>query len=156
MTDEQRVALREAANRVLRYGTTPAFNVFWPTFSEVARPATVLALLDECEQLQTKLAAVERENDELQATYDLRRKADMRAISRWKEVHPEKPLAWPDHADLVVWLRQENERMREAGRKVMDVRDILTDIPDDSDVAMATGLFAEALTVFRAALEPRA
>src|ERR1035437_7587040 len=35
---------------------------------------------------------------DLQATFDLRWKADMRAIKRWQAAHPGKELVWPDHA----------------------------------------------------------
>ena len=49
---------------------------------------------------------------ELEATFDLRWRADMRAIKTWQAAHPGKDLTWPDHADLVVWLVGENERLR--------------------------------------------
>jgi len=42
--------------------------------------------------------------EELEATFDLRWKADMRAIKRWQEAHPGNDLTWPDHADMVVWM----------------------------------------------------
>jgi len=63
---------------------------------------------------------VESERD-LRASFDLRWKADMRAIKRWQAAHPERPnveLTWPDHADLVVWLLGEVERL-EQGLKIM-------------------------------------
>ena len=44
---------------------------------------------------------------ELVATFNLRWKADMRAIKRWQAAHPGSELAWPDHADLVVWLMEQ-------------------------------------------------
>ncbi len=44
------------------------------------------------------------ENDELNALFDLRWKADIRAIKRWREANPGNDLVVPDHADLVVWL----------------------------------------------------
>lgn len=50
--------------------------------------------------------AVER-IEELDATFDLRWKADMRAIKRWQEAHPGNDLTWPDHADMVVWLLEQ-------------------------------------------------
>lgn len=46
---------------------------------------------------------------ELQATFDLRWKADMRAIKMWQAAHPGTGLIWPDHADLVVWLLEQLE-----------------------------------------------
>jgi hypothetical protein len=47
--------------------------------------------------------------DELEALFDLRYAADMRAIARWREGHPERALKSPDHADLVVWLLNAQE-----------------------------------------------
>lgn len=37
-------------------------------------------------------------------SFDLRWKADMRAIRRWQQAHPGNDHVWPDHADLCVWL----------------------------------------------------
>lgn len=45
---------------------------------------------------------------ELQATFDLRYAADMRAIKRWQETTG-RTQVWPDHADLVVWLLEQLE-----------------------------------------------
>ena len=45
--------------------------------------------------------------EDMQRTFDLRWKADMRAIKRWQEAHPGNDLTWPDHADLVVWLMEQ-------------------------------------------------
>lgn len=57
--------------------------------------------------------AVEREaTKDLQATFDLRWKADMRAIKMWQAAHPGNELVWPDHADLVVWLLEQLEKQR--------------------------------------------
>lgn len=53
---------------------------------------------------------------EMQATFDLRWAADMRAIRRWQEAHPGNELVWPDHADMVVRLLEELDRMRQPGR----------------------------------------
>jgi hypothetical protein len=50
------------------------------------------------------------DNEELEAIFDLRGKADMLAIKRWQKAHADDPKAeftWPDHADLVIWLLQE-------------------------------------------------
>lgn len=44
-----------------------------------------------------------RTNEGLQLTFDLRWKADQRAIKRWQDATGKK-LTWPDHADLVVWI----------------------------------------------------
>lgn len=44
---------------------------------------------------------------ELEASFDLRWKADMRAIKMWQAAHPGKEMVWPDHADLCVWLLEQ-------------------------------------------------
>lgn len=61
--------------------------------------------------------------EELQATFDLRWAADMRAIKRWQEAHPGNELTWPDHADLVVWLLEELERLRRQNHDHAERRD---------------------------------
>jgi hypothetical protein len=45
--------------------------------------------------------------EEHNQSFDLRWKADMRAIKRWQEAHPGNDLTWPDHADLCVWLLEQ-------------------------------------------------
>jgi len=49
--------------------------------------------------------------EELGFTFDLRWKADMRAIKMWQAAHPGNDLVWPDHADMVVWLLGEVDRL---------------------------------------------
>lgn len=49
------------------------------------------------------------EYEDLQRTFDLRRKADMRAIGRWQAAHPGKEYVWPDRADMVVWLLEAHD-----------------------------------------------
>jgi hypothetical protein len=46
---------------------------------------------------------------ELEAGFDLRWNADMRAVRRWREGNPGNELVLPDHADLVVWLLEQLE-----------------------------------------------
>lgn len=41
---------------------------------------------------------------DLECGFDLRWRADQRAIRRWQAAGPGRDLTWPDHADLVVWL----------------------------------------------------
>jgi hypothetical protein len=60
----------------------------------------------------THLRAAVAEVEQLEASFRLRWKADMRAIKRWQEAHPGNKLTWPDHADLCVWLLEENDRLR--------------------------------------------
>lgn len=66
------------------------------------------------EDFHPGLATAEAERDELRATFDMRWKADQRAIARWQAAAPEgedRSKTWPDHADMVVWLL---ERLDEA------------------------------------------
>ena len=44
---------------------------------------------------------------EMKQSFDLRRKANMRAIDMWRAAHPGDDLTWPDHADLCTWLMDE-------------------------------------------------
>ena len=67
---------------------------------EIRHAATMLhtqTVVDDANELR-------RTNEGLQLTFDLRWKADQRAIKRWQTAHPGTDLTWPDHADLVVWL----------------------------------------------------
>ena len=47
------------------------------------------------------------ELQQLKASFDLRWNADMRARKLWQEAHPGNDLVWPDHADLCVWLMEQ-------------------------------------------------
>ncbi len=72
---------------------------------------------DLIQSLQDALNDRIREAAEHRASFDLRWKADMRAIKRWQAAHSDRPnveLTWPDHADMVVWLLGEVERLKDA------------------------------------------
>ena len=56
---------------------------------------------------------VDPDEKEMQFTFELRHKADMRAIKRWKDAHPDSEIDWPDHADMVVWLLEQLENPTE-------------------------------------------
>lgn len=60
-------------------------------------------LQTKVDQLASELREAREARDDLQAGFDLRWNADMRAIERWHAAGGHK-LTWPDHADLVVWL----------------------------------------------------
>jgi hypothetical protein len=57
----------------------------------------------ELEALRERAEKAEEACAEMQATFDLRWKADMSAINAWQEKTGET-LTWPDHADLCIWL----------------------------------------------------
>ena len=46
---------------------------------------------------------------ELESVFDMRWKADMRAIKMWQAATG-KTLTWPDHADLCVWLLEQLDK----------------------------------------------
>jgi len=47
---------------------------------------------------------------ELESLFDIRWKADQRAIKRWQDATG-KHDTWPDRADMVVWLLEERDRL---------------------------------------------
>jgi len=65
---------------------------------------------DELRRVTARAEKAERDLAEHEASADLRHASDMRAIERWRAAHPDQPLTWPDHADLVVWLVEQSER----------------------------------------------
>lgn len=71
------------------------------------KPALDLSFTDK----ETLLAAA-NEIDDINAVFDLRWQADMRAIKMWQSANPGNDLIWPDHADLVVWLMSQVDGMR--------------------------------------------
>lgn len=52
------------------------------------------------------------EAEEHDHSFELRWKADQRAIKRWQEAGSGREMIWPDHADLCVFLLEENDRLR--------------------------------------------
>ncbi len=81
----------------------------------IARQSTVYAHLDRAnaKDAAATLRALCAERKELRASFDLRWKADMRAIRLRREARPDDDnLRWPDHADLVVWLLAERDAAR--------------------------------------------
>lgn len=68
---------------------------------------------EDVRQIRALMAEVE----ERQQSFDLRWKADMRAIERWHDAS-NPPLVWPDHVDLCVWLLGENERISQRVREL--------------------------------------
>lgn len=110
----------------------------------VANAALIVAARNA---LPALLAAAE-ERDELQSVFASRWEADRRAIARWQEATGRK-RTWPDHADMVVWLLGEVDRLtreRDEARERADDRrwfwrivdrDGLGNVPSDEDGALA-------------------
>lgn len=54
-----------------------------------------------------ELAEAKANADDLQQTFDLQWKADMRGVEMWRKDRPERALTLPDHGHLVSWLLEE-------------------------------------------------
>ena len=80
----------------------------------------IALLVDELDEAQGEV-------DELQATFDLCWKANMRAIKRWQEATG-RDDTWPDHADLCVWLMEQLDAQKRT-REVLAI--LLTETEDD-------------------------
>lgn len=80
-----------------------------------------------------------REVEEYEQMFDLRYKADMRAIKRWREATG-RHLVWPDHADLCVWLLEQNERLRAALEQIAGKNDLEGLSPEESPSAAYAAL----------------
>lgn len=61
----------------------------------------------ELERITVEARQAREINAEHDACFDLRWRADMRAIKLWQEAHPGRELVWPDHADLCIWLLEQ-------------------------------------------------
>ena len=94
----------------------------WANDRSIAALAALTDAVSEALQANTADADAGERIAELQASADLRWKADMRAIEQWRAAHPGKELVWPDHADLCVWLMGE-----------LDALDAMVDKSYDSD-----------------------
>lgn len=57
--------------------------------------------------LYSRLVEARMKNAEHDFTFDLRWKADMRAVKMWREAHPGNELVIPDHADMVTWMLEQ-------------------------------------------------
>ncbi len=64
---------------------------------------------EQIARLWDQVYRLRQELDEKACTFNLRWKADMRAIKMWRAATG-RTLEWPDHADLVVWLLQQIRR----------------------------------------------
>lgn len=95
--------LAQVREQLLAAESRPCVEICEKNRAEGRGPCGACALC--CNELKA-------ESDDLQQTFDLRWKADMRAIKRWQEAHPGNDLVWPDHADLCVWLLEELAKVK--------------------------------------------
>ncbi len=65
--------------------------------------------------------ALREDNEGYKHMFELRQKADQRAIERWRDGHPDRVMRLPDQADLCVWLMgqlDEAELLRQCNRQL--------------------------------------
>lgn len=59
--------------------------------------------------------------EELESLFELRHKADLRGIAKWRAESPsERELMWPDHGDMVAWLLKQLDE-KEQLEKCFDI-----------------------------------
>jgi hypothetical protein len=76
-----------------------------------------------------RLSTLLAEARELRAGFELRWKADLRAVERWRAAGPGRELTMPDHADLCVWLLEKlAEAEAGADLKEIDHQNIGSDL----------------------------
>lgn len=95
------------------------------------------------------------EAEDLQAIFDLRHSADMRAIAQWRAESPvERDLIMPDHADLCVWLLDKLDRADADGR-AQAFRDVDTwarRLESDKNMHPQLGIYADPGTLLNVRL----
>ena len=95
----------------------------------------VMALIEEVERMAEEAVHLKEEIEDHEASFELRWKADMRAIKQWQEAHPGNDHIWPDHADLCMWLIGEVERLKGENdrlRKDLQHQAVLTGGPQEA------------------------
>lgn len=88
---------------------------------QTPRQADAEDVANLCEDLENARAYIGRLADEAaehRHSFEIRWRADMRAIERWQAAHPGNDLVWPDHADLVVWLMERHAALLDLARNV--------------------------------------
>ena len=79
------------------------WRVTWQSVAEKGM-ASIDELFEDNKNKAAQLEQAKGDNDRYKASFDLRWKADMRAIKRWQAEDESRELTWPDHADMVLWL----------------------------------------------------
>lgn len=64
----------------------------------------IAELDDELFRKTARCLELAEANAELDALFDARWSADMRAVKIWRGAHPDSDIGIPDRTDLVVWL----------------------------------------------------
>ena len=88
--------------------------------------STTATCLEDAYRVQTeRIAELERENAELNATLDSIISADERAVTLWRAAHPGNELVIPDRAKLVGWLLEQNDKLQANAERVGEANDRL-------------------------------
>jgi hypothetical protein len=73
------------------------------------------AVTTEIAGYKDRIKELETDNKDYSDSFQIRWDADMRAIKMYQKAHPETNGAWPDHADMCVWLMEQLAAAQEAG-----------------------------------------
>lgn len=158
---QQRVAELEAENASLRnqLGDNLCFLTDQEDHAAIIQALPQAEVEESCRRYQAQMRAergvftggktiaqLEQELAEHEASFDLRWKADMRAIARWRDGDPDRQLIMPDHADLCVWLLQERDHTEEMLRieRIANQRGISRELSCQNRIAELTTLLREA------------
>ncbi len=87
-------------------------------------------IINEAEQKQIKIDRFESQEElkHLNLLFDLRHKADVRAIEMWQK-KTGRDLTIPDQADMCVFLLEENNRLRDA---LVQIKSVCIDNEQDT------------------------
>ena len=120
--------------------------------------STTATCLEDAYRVQTeRIAELERENAELNATLDAIIAADERAVELWRATHPGNDLVIPDRAKLVGWLLEQNTALRAELDWKTERLKLLSDCLHNIDGLLkqaATSVFVDAIDAARKEAQP--
>lgn len=82
---------------------------------------------ERVKQASEEITKLQAEVDDVRRIFDLQWEADQRAVQRWQQAHPGNDLVWPDRADLVVWLLEQDAVLRSVNRALVDQIETMVD-----------------------------
>lgn len=92
-----------------------------------------------------EIKKIRAEITEHEQSFNLRWKADMRAIERWQAEAPGRELTWPDHADLCVWLLGQLTSLQSAYERAIAVmKELIIATPPHDAKQRAVAIIAQA------------
>lgn len=109
--------------------------------------AAILGEINAADELKDQAAEITRLTDELaemQAIFDSRWNADMRAILLWQQ-ETNRTQTWPDHADLVVWLLGQLESAKQINVAATEIADAAARVDIECNLPPVTDFVSGAM-----------